>query len=75
MAFHVKDGVYFERIEDGTVHLTVFEGPFQKQAKVKDIVMSPSEWASVVASVSHNGESAHTFKGAMLFHNGEREAA
>ncbi|MDO9333540.1 MAG: hypothetical protein Q7T57_03335, partial [Dehalococcoidales bacterium] len=59
MAFHWKDGWYFERLEDGVVR--IFHIPLGEKVADKDIEIDANSWASIVASVTHSGENATTF--------------
>lgn len=85
MAFHWKDNVFFERLEDGSVH--VYHEPPKAEwpsgvdkAKVAiyrtfDLTIDPDSWASIVASVSAGGEGDGRFYEAQLFHLGEEAVA
>lgn len=66
-AFHVKDGLYFERLEDGTVLLTT--PPINGTGESFEI--EPSAWASVVASVTPEGETHANFFLIEALHRGE----
>lgn len=85
MAFHYKDGWYFERLNerkhqkpDGTVRIYHMEGTTQggqyiesrQQIADVDIEIDPDSWASIAASVSLQGENADTFQRALKFHQG-----
>lgn len=59
--FHVG-GLYFARTPDGGVQVT--------NGLIRLAVMSASEWASVVASVSLLGDNATTFSLAETLHRG-----
>lgn len=61
--FHWRDGYYFQRTALGAVVMTI---PRTSGGGVK--VIPPHEWASIVAHVSHGGETAETFSAALAFH-------
>jgi hypothetical protein len=66
--FHWRDGWYFKRLEDGSVrvsHVThpPFEGKLEQQ-----FVISENEWASIVCSVSAEGETSQRWQKAREFH-------
>lgn len=60
--FHVKDGWYFTRREDGTVRV------ISPDPKV-DLVMDPDTWCSVIAHCSARGDTAEAFQEAQEFHS------
>ena len=78
MAFHWKDGWYFERIKklnsekDGSVRIYRFE-PGCLMADV-DIEIDPDSWASIVASVCSEGETKFTFEIAKTMHSVPRSS-
>lgn len=61
--FHARDGLFFERLSDGKVHVSVRSGPCQF-----DTVLPENEWGSVLATVSDRGEDYHTWMEARRFH-------
>ena len=82
--FHVKDGLFFEKILEG-VRLTKTPGlepdkyinmhgtwHDKNAAKVEMFVseMSDCEWASVIASMSSKGETSENYVKALEFHKG-----
>lgn len=73
MAFHWKDGWYFERLKDGSVRIyhedlaAKGEGEFAEYDTCIDI--DPDSWASITASVSTRGETGETFREAQEFHS------
>lgn len=67
MAFHWKDGWYFERLNDGGVR--IFHLPVGEQIADENIEIDADSWASIISSVSEQGETAETFKEAGEFHN------
>lgn len=66
--FHAKDGWYFRRENDGSVHIKAPDsmGPGASQV----VTLDADTWASVAASVSERGETADTFAKARNFHAG-----
>ncbi len=74
MAFHWKDGWYFERLDDGSVRIrhedpaTKAEGAYVENDVCIDIPID--SWASIVASVSAKGETSETWKEALHLHGG-----
>ena len=66
--FHWSRGMYFRRLQDGTVEVT----QTKDGGKTDDIEwqreIPPSEWASIVAAVSHQGETGYTYRTALGFH-------
>jgi hypothetical protein len=63
-AFHAHDGWFFKRNEDGSV--TVWAGDDGAEQSFE-----PSEWASIVASVSVGGETGATYRRALGLHSGQ----
>jgi hypothetical protein len=69
--FHLRDGLYFERLEDGGVRIVkTATGQFGDAKNVFEIEVSAGEWASVVAAVSPKGETSETYHSALNFQNG-----
>ena len=55
--FHNRDGVFFKRLDDGSVRLRIAAGePFGLTHDINHVIPA-NEWASVVASVAKGGES------------------
>lgn len=86
MAFHTNDGLFFERLPDGSVEVThrvpvlaLSGNGTPSEAILKRWVLgcaAPGKagdctWASVVASMSRPGETSDTFDGALRFHDGQ----
>ena len=63
--FRYKDGWLFERLEDGTVRIA--RGKFENNETV--IIIDVDSWASIVSSVTKQGENAGTYEAAKFFHN------
>lgn len=60
--FHARDGQFFERQDDGSVRILSRETGHGGAAILKDVTLGPSEWASVVASMSLEGEDGETWR-------------
>jgi hypothetical protein len=68
--FHAKDGWYFER-DSGTngVIITKRGAAAFGSPVVEQIQVEADTWASIVASVSREGETARTWQEALKFHD------
>lgn len=55
--FHAKDGWYFERQDDGSVKVSA---AVDRSTEV--ITLGPSTWASIVASMSAEGETSQSYQ-------------
>lgn len=62
--FHLRNGFYFARNEDGSVVIEVEPGTGEPIT----VEVGPSEWASVLASVCARRESGATHAEALAFH-------
>ena len=64
--FHVSDGLYFERLDDGSVRVS------KQDSKNGEVIftntMDADSWASVVSSMSKGGEIDNRFYSAREFH-------
>lgn len=71
---HVSNGLWFRRDEEtGGVEVAVNHQASEAPLR-GDYGMGPTEWASVVAHVSHRGETAEQYDAALILHQGlERE--
>lgn len=65
---HVKDGLYFERLNTGAVHITKRELSEKNSSIQFDMTITPYEWALIVASVCGKGEDTDTVRRAEIFH-------
>jgi len=68
--FHVANGLFFRRLDDGSVRVTVVNAdPVSSRRKVYfDQTIDPESWASVVASVSLLDETYDRWFEALAFH-------
>lgn len=68
--FHWNHGFFFQRQDDGSV--TIAKYPLFPDNSVLEweYTMPENEWASIVASVSKNGETGESWRQARAFHNG-----
>lgn len=70
-AFHVSDGWFFERVgDDGSVKINAAVG---QSAETITLTMTAAEWASVIAAVSAQGETAETYQAASNLHAPTKE--
>jgi hypothetical protein len=69
-AFHLQNGLYFERQEDGGVLITKTTNDAHNEV-VSELVCDSASWASVVAAVSKRGEGRDTWDEAFALHNAE----
>lgn len=71
---HIKNGWNFSRLPDGGVkiHQTDLSAPEDSDnAPLAEIVISDSEWQSIIAGMSAYEDSAEAFQWAELFHGGK----
>lgn len=66
MAFHWKDNWYFERRDNGVVRIYHLG---ERGIADEDIEIDADSWASIMASVSAQGETAESFQEARNFHH------
>lgn len=65
--FHWRDEIFFERKEDGGVEVRYIE-QFNNTPQIKTWRIPPAEWASIVCSVSADGETGERWNAAQDFH-------
>lgn len=77
MAFHWRNGWYWTRLADGSVEVRN-HGDFDKHSPNcapgdgrVTLIIPPNEWASIVASVSKDGETSESYNGTLAFHTGK----
>jgi hypothetical protein len=68
--FHLQDGLHFERLQDGSVRVAKTDGS-QGGPVEWEMTVDAGSWASVVADICKQGETAETHKAALEFHNAE----
>lgn len=73
MAFHWKDGWFFERmpteLAPGTYgRVRIYHQAVDQASPDVDIEIDPESWASIIASVSEVGETAHSYSIAKALH-------
>lgn len=69
LGFHLQNGLIFRRLDDGRVQIVVIDyQPGHTPAVLFKTVTDPSGWASVVASVSEQGETFDRWMAARQFH-------
>jgi hypothetical protein len=69
--FHSKNGLFFDRNQDGSVKIVVTKGKFPLDAPDEILYqqsLDADTWASVVSTVSKEGETSETFQQAREFH-------
>ena len=67
--FHVKDGLYFQRLLNGDVHIMQKKTSKADEIEVYyDVVIDKNAWVSVIASVSNKGEDADKYALAKRLH-------
>lgn len=73
MAFHWKDNWYFERLDDGGVRIyhEDLEADQENDIVEYDVCLDidADSWASIIASVSAQGDTAESFQEARNFHH------
>lgn len=71
-AFHWKDGWFFKRVKDGSVRIMRPESrDGREEYLLTDVTVKPNEWASIVCSVSAEGETGPRWEQAQDFHGRE----
>jgi len=68
--FHARDGWYFQRQDDGSVKISA-----AVSRSTETLTIPPNEWASIVAAVSAQGETAETYQAALSAHGRVAEKA
>lgn len=69
VGFHWKNGWYFKRESDGSVRIRKVE--HASGLDMVDAIIPPAEWASIVCSVSRDGETGERWNQAQDFHGRE----
>ncbi|MCH8806151.1 MAG: hypothetical protein IH986_08695 [Planctomycetes bacterium] len=71
---HIKNGWNFGRLPDGTVKITQvdLDAPEDNDSVPLNLIMiSPTEWQSIIAGMSAYEDSAEAFTMAEAFHKGQ----
>lgn len=66
--FHWQDGLFFKRVPDGNVRIRQHAERGASDEVLSEIIIPPNEWASIVCSVSHDGEDSERYRMALRFH-------
>lgn len=66
--FHLRDGIYFQRGEDGSVTIVKTDEQAWDPVVEWETTVPAEEWASAVSSVSVRGETGATWETALNFH-------
>lgn len=69
--YHWRDGVHFGRDADGTVSIFKFDPNAQPGSRgtLFEMLIPPSDWASIVASVSRQGDTGPAYGIAKALHD------
>ncbi|MDE1868116.1 MAG: hypothetical protein KGI08_10470 [Thaumarchaeota archaeon] len=72
--FHYANGVFFKRLPDGSVRITIKATAQHNETRIKEqITIDKDSWGSIVSAVSALGEDAYSFKLARKFHDAQIE--
>lgn len=66
--FHWREGWYFERLNDHVRVIKYADGGRSNEIE-HAMVIPPNEWASIVASVSKQGETSESYQAALDYHS------
>lgn len=73
--YHWRDNMFWKRLPDGSVRIALFATRFSGAAlegdddePVREWVIPPNEWASIVCAVSQEGENGQRWEEAQDFH-------
>lgn len=67
--FHVQDGWFFEKdIANGSVRIVKRENAQEDSPVVAEIMLDKYSWASIIASLSKEGETTEKWDEAQEFH-------
>lgn len=68
--FHYRDGLFFRRNEDRSVTITKMKTAHSEEKEISlETTIDENSWASIIASVSEQGESNGRFYKALEWHN------
>ena len=68
IGFHWQNGIYFKRLDDGAVEIVQ-----ESEKPANYLRIDADSWASIVASVSKQGEEQGRFYQAKEFHGSEKD--
>lgn len=66
--FHWNNGWFFERLKDDSVHIIKRETARDDAPIISEAVIPVHQWASVIAAVSLEGDTAQTWEKALVIH-------
>ncbi len=66
--YHWRNGIYFKRLEGGSVEVRHFVD-WNYHSKCERWVIPASEWASIIAGVSAQGETSEKYQDGVRFHS------
>ena len=66
--FHAKEGLFFERQEDGSVAVKIATYPGKPEVE-RVVVLDAAAWGSVVSAVSASGENGPRWRLAKALHD------
>src|SRR5262245_48432192 len=69
--FHVNNGLYFERVGDGSVRVVKKESATENAPIIFEYTLDANDWASVISSMSVDGEENGGFYYGLNFHRGD----
>lgn len=67
---YLRDGWYFSREGAGRVHIVKRDLSQTPAPILAEITLSPEDWAAIIATLSHAGESDESFTDAQFVHMG-----
>ncbi len=73
--FHSKDGLGFERLEDGSVRIIKADNVFNPKKIDFEVILDSDAWVSVISFVCANAGTAEKHQEALSFHNLKKEVA
>jgi len=69
--FHTKNGLYFNRNDDGSVTIIKNYNAIPDSRKIFEEIIDADTWASVIASMSKSGEGDNRFYIAKIFNESD----
>lgn len=78
--FHWRDNIYWKRLGDGSVRIAFFGTRASGEVldgdddePVRELIIPPNEWASIVAAVSAGGETPEKYRSVSVLHGVKAE--